>query len=386
MPLLPALDIHFTVRVEGPAPDLPFLGPTVRGLLGYGLRQSCCGHDADGQGRCSMGESCAYSYLFEGPLQRRLEAEGVGVDALPQPFVTLVDPPDPGRTQSQRVTFGFRLLGTAIELAPQVAAAVLARERFGFGARSLGFVLEAVALSHNTVWTRRLDASCDALAEAVRGALPRAIGADAVGSPSSSAPSALSQLPAGICTVQWEFRTPLSLRPAACGRSDMAERLLDSANRRAWLLERAYGAQHLLQRSLPHPIDGGRFATHDVTLQPIRIERRSTRHGRVVVLTGDVGTVSVTGPWRDYTRLLAAIERYGLGQSTTFGFGRVRLSYAPQSSGVAPPPLLGPRPAAIPVDHRHPIRSKLPRWVRLRGAPPSRAGDPRGPSNPHPNS
>ena len=371
MALLPALDIHFTIRVEGPAPDLAFLGPTVRGLLGYGLRQSCCGHDADEQGRCSMGEACAYSYLFEGPLQRRMHAEGLEVDALPQPFITLVAAPNAAGAGSQRVTFGFRLVGNATALAPEVAAAILSRERFGFGARSMGFVLETVALARNPVWQRRQDPSADGLAEAIRRHAPHAI-----------ARPVLPDLPAGDCTLQWRFRTPVSLRSAAHGSNAcFAARLLDAAGRRAWLLERAYGAQQLMQRSIPHPVDGRAFTTRDERLERFRIERRSTRHGRVVTLTGEVGTVSIHGPWREHAALLAAIQRYGVGQSTSFGFGQVEFEIqldARRSVAAIPDskPEPNPTPALKTLAHPNQNRSTVPRWVRLRGAPPTKPSNP----------
>ena len=358
MSLLRSLDIHFTIRVEGIPPDLAFLGPTVRGLLGYGLRQSCCGHDADDGGRCALGEACAYSYLFEGPVQQRMHADQLELKALPQPFLTLVAPPHERRADPRRVTFGYRLFGNATDLAAEVATALFAREQFGFGARSCGYTVESIAIEHTTIWTRLADPSCDAFAEQIR---QQAIRTRHIASANVGvAPT----VPPANSTLVWRFYTPLSIgAPVRC-QSKWTERLLDAACRRKWLLERAYGDQYARQRSIPRAMDASAFETVESSVAPFRFERRSTRHGAVVQLQGDLGTVSIHGPWYQHVELLASIARYGLGQSTTFGFGRVEFEVARVQTAATTP--------ATSSTLRAQSRAALPRWVRLRGAPPTK--------------
>ena len=367
MPLLPALDLRFSIRVEGLAPDLPFLGPTVRGLLGYGLRQHCCGHTPLDDGRCPMGDACAYAFLFEGPLQRRLQDEGIAVDALPQPFVVLVDPPCASRAPLQRISFGIRLLGTAIALAPAVVAAIRCRERYGFGARSLGFTLESIAANGAHLWTRAADPAADTLEESARRAATQC---------SSGTPAvAACAIPPGDTMLRWRFRTPIALGLQQVPPAELPAVLLTAAARRAWLLERAYGEQRLLQRSLPARVDASRFTLLERQLTSFRLDRRSTRHGRKVSLRGELGTAAIRGPWDQHAALIESIRRYGVGQCTSFGFGQVALEFEsvdardPDRPPHAPPTAQQPDPRR-PLAENPPPRFNAPRWVRLRGAPP----------------
>jgi hypothetical protein len=352
---LPSLDIYFTIRVEGEAPDLPFLGPTVRGLLGYGLRQTCCGHDADDDGRCRMGDTCNYAYLFEGPLQQRMKSDRLELDALPQPFIPLVDPPFTVRKAQQRITFGVRLLGAATGLASEVATAIIAREPFGFGSRSKGFSLESVGIGGAVVWTRNADPAADELQNCVRYQSTRSI--------ALPAPRAI---PTQSCTLHWKFATPLALGAPIGNADNWARRLLDAATRRRWLLERAYQAPSAAPHHPPRSIDTVEFATRSVKVEPFRFERRSTRHGGLVVLNGMIGSVSIHGPWHRHADLLSAVDCYGAGQFNSFGFGQVLTEVDHSDEYLEAVPTRSPRALVEPPR----IRSNVPRWVRLRGVPP----------------
>ena len=381
MPPLAYADLTFSLRVHGPAPDLPFLGPTVRGLLGYGLRQTCCGHDADERGACSLGDSCTYAYLFEGPVQLRSRRRGLELDALPQPFLPLVAPP--GRADRgadpQRVRFGIRLIGHASDLAPAVVDAIVARERHGFGARSHAFTVESARIERSPgPWTE----------------VPRAHPASDHGES-----DALRRLPRGVARMRFRFDAPIALgvpRGARAPRhllaQDCIERparallgaaMVDAMARRLWLLEHAYGHSSATIRSIPRAEDPAQFATRDLSLQPFAVDRRSTRHGRTVHLEGSVGHATIEGPWSRLTPLLAAARDFGIGRHITFGFGRVSLELpgagrardAVLSAEGAPPPSAGKADASVQptrssarAEIRRPPRA--PRWVRLRGAPP----------------
>ncbi len=350
MQLLPYLDLHFRLRVHGPVPDLPFLGPTVRGLLGYGLRQTCCGHDADARGACRLGESCTYAYLFEGPLQLRDSMRRLTLDALPQPFLPLVDPPDRDRgmpaqagaaVDAQTVRFGIRLIGTACELAPAVIDAIAARERFGFGARSWRYTVEAAGPRHATTAS--------------------------TGSRATPAPSAL---PSGGAALRLSFVTPTALTGTTSRHDLLGAALIDSAAARLWLLEQAYGVGGP-RRSIPRAASPADFRTISVATRPWSLTRRSTRHGRVTRLEGAVGEAIVEGPWHRHSTLLAAIERYGVGRNITFGFGRIRTEVLRSETN-------GRHSAAQPQRDAGSLAraARLPRWIRLRGAPPARPHDP----------
>lgn len=373
MSSLRRLDLHFTIRVAGAAPDLPFLGPTVRGLLGYGLRQSCCGHTAGDDGRCPFADACAYAFLFEGPLQQRLAREGVEVDALPQPFVPLVAPPAAPSARGNRIRFGIRLIGSATTVADKVATAILARERHGFGARSSGFRLESVAVAERGAWCRADDPYADQLEEAVRRAAVDALAATPTAAP-------LLSTFEGRSTLRWTFVTPVALgAPLAKSSPELAaRRVVEAAIRRAWLLGRAYGEDPGLDRPMPRAIGAEAFTTIGRRLESFRCARRSTRHGRTVVLHGEVGHLDIEGPWARLRELVDAASAFGIGSHTSFGFGRLTIGAVPQppQARAARPPSAVPasidRSGGWSVDEPRRGRSNTPRWVRLRGTPPPR--------------
>lgn len=363
MRALPFLDLSFTLRVEGQLPDLPFLGPTVRGLLGHGLRQTCCGHGCDDEGRCELGESCTYAYLFDGALPHRIAIERHELDALPKPFVLLIDGVNSSalttstqRVHGNHVHFGVRLIGDATALAPQVATAVKAREPFGFGARSHRFQLETVRVNGTANWQRCIDASLEALEDSlrVRGA---------------AAPLLAAQLaiPRQPCAIRFTFDTPLSLDFAA-NPAILGGRLLSSIQRRVWLLECGY-ATGRTPSSPPRSVDESRFTTISTDLHTFRVDRRSTRHGGRVVLDGLTGSAVIHGPWHDYAACLANITQFGVGLNTSFGFGRTSCVLVDSPTT---PSSEQADPDQQPTPNRRPY-SRIPRWVQLRGPRPSRA-------------
>jgi hypothetical protein len=357
------LDIHFTITVAGQAPDLPFLGPTVRGLLGYGLRAHCCDHAAEATGRCAMGDACAYAYLFEGPLQRAMDAERLVLDALPQPFIPLVDAPHAKRASGSTVRFGVRLLGNAIDLAPTVAAAIRCREAHGFGTRSHAFRLEQVELAGTPVWQRARDCFADQLEEAIRARVPFA----------RSVPKPVT-VPAGRSTVRWTFRTPVAVAPWPKRTEDWPTSLIDGMSRRLWLLERAY-CLHSAHRAIPRAIDPSAFALRRCELHRFDFARRSTRHGSVVRLGGSVGVLEIEGPWSALAPLLANAAVCGVGQSTSFGFGQVDLEVL---GPTAPATQRATGASTARRGAARSPRSSTPRWIRLRGERITRSSPPPG--------
>lgn len=364
---LPYLDIHFTITVAGQAPDLPFLGPTVRGMLGHALRAHCCGHDADASGRCALGESCTYAYLFEAPVQRRISVACADLDGLPQPFLPLVDAPCASRSTARDLRFGVRLFGGAADLAPAVAAAVARREGFGFGARSHAFRVQEIQLSEVTAWRRTSGTSSeeiDEIEESVHAGISRA----------RRTASALA-LPEGLTHLRFRFETPVALAGAPGGRGDWAARILDATARRQWLLESAY-SPHGTPRPLPRESDTSGFKTVREDLSRFAFERRSTRHGGAVRLAGFVGELEISGPWHRHRTLLSEALVSGVGRSCSFGFGRIAVEVVGSATPLQPREReFAKQQDAGRTPTRDPslaARLNTPRWQRLRGAPPAK--------------
>jgi hypothetical protein len=346
---LPSLDLHFALRVRGAVPDLPFLGPTVRGLLGYGLRQTCCGHEPTESGSCSHGDNCTYAFLFEGPLQRRDAFRRLTLDALPQPFLPLVEAPKFALTPStvsrraettsksihsdpQLIRFGIRLIGTARGLASSVIDAIAARQSYGFGARSQSYTLESVTQSCPTARV-----------------------------PCSAAQPRTTQ---SQSTIRLRCLTPIAFDRPLEDKQLLGSTIIDAAAKRLWLLEMAYGVG-CPQRSIPRAVNPTEFTTRASSLQPWSFTRRSTRHGRVIQLSGQLGEAAIEGPWCRYALLLSAIDHFGVGRNISFGFGRVQYEFVPATSPVHT------AINGVSKPHSTAHMARVPRWIRLRGAPPS---------------
>jgi len=176
--------------------------------------------------------------------------------------------------------------------------------------------------------------------------------------------------PAGRTKVRFAFSTPLALDPSAFDARLLGANLVNAAATRLWLLETAYGVG-LPRRSIPRAADPHEFSSASMQLRRWSFERRSTRHGRVVRLAGNMGEAIIEGPWERYTHLLTALERYGIGRHITFGFGRVSAEHLPAEP--LPRSANGQLKISMPDTGSKARATRIPRWIRLRGAPPVRS-------------
>jgi hypothetical protein len=183
--------------------------------------------------------------------------------------------------------------------------------------------------------------------------------------------------------LRFHFRTPLSLGLRMSEGIHLGAELVDAAARRLWLLEQAYG-DGAPDRSIPRAADPREFTTMATQLAPWEFTRRSTRHGRVVRLSGLLGNTAIEGPWHRHGALLGAMLHYGIGRSTTFGFGRVEIEAADAAlhrvSRREAPEVSPASPARRTSSAAHSgsfaRATGVPRWVRLRGnAPPAPRSD-----------
>ena len=340
---IPFLDLAFTLRVNGALPDAAFLGPTVRGLLGYGLRATCCGHESSGGGGCDLGEACVFSYLFDGAISSRLAARHPELDALPKPFVVRFNPAARSLSHSD-LEFSIRLIGDAIALAPHVAEAVLARESSGFGARSSHYTTQSIAVNGNSVWFRDRGIRHESVSESIRPYIaPRCF--------------PCFELPVDCSSLRFRFDAPTAL-DFDQDFAALAPALLKSIGTRARLLSLGYTSCLHVPTGCTY-VDPRAFKTLSTDLRSIRIDRRSTRHGERVVLDGFVGSAVIAGPWHEHLCAIENMAAFGVGHHTSFGFGDVSFECVAQPQGTLP---LHRAKGRIVAAHR-----SLPRWIQLRG-------------------
>lgn len=325
------LDLMFDCQLEVPLQRIPFLGPTLRGMLGHGLRALACPHQPSGDGYCAEGERCVYSYLFEGPSGRGHGRAARRAIHLPQPFVLLVDPPS-SRLVRHSVHFGVRLFGAAIDSADLFARAVESRGRHGLGAAHAPFRILGVSARRGVV-------------------------------PLLSAGGARSRN-GRTRVVELLFRTPVFLHGTRRGHGratpPSGNALVEAIRRRAELLRLAARVGSNLGRGSASGSEATGFRLVHHECRQWSIYRRSGRQNRVIQLHGLLGRVCVEGPWDAEPELLEVLSIIRLGKHTSFGLGDVVVN-SPEVSGEG-------------SHHRETSRRRnhrdIPRWIRLRGLPP----------------
>ena len=286
---LPSVDLRFRIRVDV-EPELEFLGPTVRGLLGHGLRQVACTHGGHGSERCAAGARCAYARLFEGATARSALVPGPDGLTPPAPLVVELDAPFAARPVAEDGTIGFcvRVFGSAILDADHIIEAVAARQRSGFGARSSRYDLVSLRREDST--------QADSVQLRDRG------------------------------EVIFDFLTPLSLRHGQRPEQSIdANRLVEAARRRDWVMRVLYGHDdEAAAMGPPGPTVDGDFTMVAQTTRRWAMSRRSGRQSRAVPMEGLLGRVVLAGDWRK-EQWLPTIERLHVGKYAIFGFGRARV-------------------------------------------------------------
>jgi hypothetical protein len=339
---LAVADLDIGLRLPRAGLEVEFLGPTLRGLLGYGLRQVACGHASGPDGHCACPARCDYAYLFEGAHPAPPRALLGRAATLPQPF-RLVLPELRAARDPHAVRFTVRLFGSrAISLAPRVIDAIDARRQHGIGAREARFELDTATVGPTRhLWFGTGNTPPDDLE--VRFVTPtmltRSIG---------------------------NRRGPGASAAPAIAAAD----LMAAGRARAWLLAHAYGrdAACLPDPRGPMGISGAPtiMAEDNMALSRWRIRRRSGRQQRAVDLAGVVGQCRLHADWSTERWWLGVAGELGVGRHTSFGLGQIHLPQVTRlevASVRASQPDAGPRAA----------RARQPRWVQLRGLPPTRA-------------
>ncbi len=293
--ILPSTDLHFELTLSRPL-EVPFAGPTLRGMLGYGLRQTSCSHSSDANGHCSHGAGCRYAELFEGAPPEHLGHIAARHNALPQPMLLEIGS-DFGAPQTSLVPFVIRLFGTARAHALLIAEAIHSRQRFGLGAGHVPFTITSFRSSPTPL--AKID-------DSIRHAIAR---------PQS--------------TLRWHFETPLSMRASHEHRTSInAIAFVNAARRRWWLMQAAFDDRqdNNLSDAIPEPLppieSDFSIAWEHTRLWQIR--RRSGRQQQQVPLEGLLGDVAITGNWANELPWLEQITRLHLGKYALFGLGKVR--------------------------------------------------------------
>ena len=284
------LPLNFTIQLEQPRKRLGFLGATLRGGLGFVLRDLYCKHVPDSQGRCSDPEHCAYGTLFEG-VKASEQLHRAGADRLPQPMVMNVESPNAWRGELNEVRFGISLFGCATQFAPQLINAIQELAKRGLGPdRELG----------------KLSNIDDSNIEGFN--QPKLLEANPA--------------PKHACSLKWSFHTPLDIRKSGVSLNRIGAIDLLLSGRRRWeLLCQAYGGNNY-EADIGERLEASQFRVMGDQTSVWKFERYSARQDSRMEMRGIVGDVTIHGPWHQAGAWLKYVHCIGLGKHASFGFGR----------------------------------------------------------------
>lgn len=297
------IELEFEARLSGERSSLPpFLGPTLRGALGYLLKQTVCQIRRGDCPSCVLQGVCAYPAIFEGiaPQGREIMRR---YDNIPQPFVLLPHGPFVTAAGSPTLTWGMRLFGEACRYWPYLVHVYQTAGERGLGSRRMQYQLERVAdrVGKATLWSRE-DAQ---VAQPVTGTI----------APENAA------VPEH-CTLRWSFQTPV--RIPTVSRDPGGIDLLLAGRRRFQIMDYFYGnSGGQPPRQADGRIEADEFTTVSCTLEPWRFQRYSGRQHRRMTLEGLIGEIIIEGPWGRSGPWVQAVPLIHLGKATSFGFGRV---------------------------------------------------------------
>ncbi len=296
-PLATFRHVRFLATLARDDHDLRYLGPTLRGALGYALKAVACSMPHRDCSQCLLGTRCAYPVVFDGEAAPSDRLHG-------QPFSLEVASPDTWWGERGQLAWGLRLYGEAAHWLPHVVAAFLHAGREGLGTARVTFEVTEVfdAADNRPLWKP---------------------GDRSVGNPSPM-PLVHYPLPHGPCTLRWRFHTPVQLiSDGSPGNPGDGMELVLAGRRRFGALHAGHGWRLPDdQRSLPR-LSTSDFRTLDASVAPWAIERFSGRQRRRVPLRGVLGEAVIHGPWHLAGAWLGAAAAMHLGKHPTFGLGRV---------------------------------------------------------------
>jgi hypothetical protein len=287
--------LDVTIMIRDPLPNGYFIGPTVRGLLGYAVKRASCVTDHGECARCLLRNACAYPLIFaheagEGP-------KGAGRLTAPE-YSVMVDPP--GAFDGLRhIRFTIWLFGNAARWMPQVIDGILRSESSGFGSSGASFTLLEVRSGSTVVWSRSAPA-------ALLNPIP--------------IPLVTRTGPVGQ-TLRLRMITPLELQPSAKtpGMSLVFALILSARRRWRVMCEVSGSAPPQEDR-----IEDAQFQVLDHRTVLWTGHRRSVSEGTAMPLQGVLGEMIIAGPWERAGDWLRALDAIAVGRHTSFGMGRLQ--------------------------------------------------------------
>ncbi|KAA9004866.1 CRISPR system precrRNA processing endoribonuclease RAMP protein Cas6 [Paenibacillus spiritus] len=287
----------FTAREAGQLP--PYLGSTLRGVLGHAMRGLVCSRPGLRCHLCELAVDCPYAHSFNSPGN-----EGGAVN----PWVLYVPTRDKTSWQiGDSLIFELAVVGSATGQGQFYLDGIRHMERFGWGAKRMRFSLtqimdpvhQSLIWSGGHTWTDRMKLSD----------LPD------ISRPASS--------------VLIRFHTPLRLLVSRqlCRRPTFRD-LIQSIARRISLLSQAYTQQPVYWDEEAMLGEAERVRTAEEDWRFVDLERYSMTYDRKLSLNGVEGWARYEGNITPFIPLLEAGRWLHAGKNATHGLGKYEVYYA----------------------------------------------------------
>lgn len=285
---------------------LPAFGGTVwRGAFGTVLRRACCATKKSTCAGCNLHDRCAYSYMFDTPPPSSAQMMRK-YPSVPHPFV--LEPPERSRfAPGETITFSIVLIGSAIELLPQVAYTAVHMGETGLGrTRGKYRVLSMQGGSGEVLYkdgkvisawvddSDRLRARLDAFRQRTR--------------------------------IEIKFLTPTRLKYEGILRASAAFHVVFRNLLRRISAMSYFHCGSSLDLDFRSLVDGSiQVNTKTEQLAWFDLERWSSRQSTVMKLGGFVGHAVYEGDLSRFMPYLVLGEQVHVGKGATFGLGQYRI-------------------------------------------------------------
>lgn len=284
-----------------------YLGSTLRGALGWALKQCSCALRRQECSACVLRPDCAYAWLFE--TDTYAGTEGITVNARPHPFI--ISPSNETyrvASPADALEFAIVLIGRGNDHLPVIAHSVKLMGEQGIGAgRKYGlgrFELKEILCEGHSIYND---------SEGILHALPL------------HPPLDLNEIPPEEShTIQLNCITPLRVKFTNKLYRELPFHVLTrTALRRVASLELSYGGT---EPDLDYPGIVKRAESVVTTLSQLRwrdLLRYSNRQGKKVSLGGMVGSATFHGELTEFMPILRYCEKVHIGKQTVFGLGKI---------------------------------------------------------------
>lgn len=290
--------VSFSAQAEGQLP--PYLGSTLRGVMGHAMRDFVCTQPTLRCYLCKQKTSCAYAQCFCSPGN---EAGAVN------PFV--LHPLAQGKTQwapGEHCNFDLILIGNIVGQAGFFLDALQAMPKYGWGAARVPFRLESIV----SLPEQRL--ICHRGRLWLRNVQPKPLYAENRGAASAA-------------LVKFETPVRILVGRELC-RSLPFDVLVQSLSRRVALLSQAY-TDKLVEWDEAALLDSARdVKTAEEAWRFVDFTRYSmNRNSRKLPLPAIEGQALYEGDLTPFIPLLEAGRILHVGKNSTIGFGRYSVAY-----------------------------------------------------------